>query len=282
MQTIPTSRHAALLLAGIFLATTNLAANDESSYRFVAGDLIRIEVYDHEDLSRDIRIPQDGSIAFPLLGDLPRIAGMSELNLRTILKERLEADFLQQAVISTSILEYGPRLAYIMGSVQNAGSVELSPFSPMTAMQAIGAAGGFNDEASRSAAQVIRDDPRKPGAKIALSVPTDTGAQQLANDITLQHNDIIVVPRLDRVYIIGRVAKPGALNLPSDQTLTVSKAVSMAGGFEKYARKGQVQLIRGGATIETIDVDALLNGDDEQEDPKLQPGDTVFVPERGF
>ena len=276
-----------LLLAGILFSYGTFdsrinADEGDLDYIIVPGDLIRVDVYGHDDLSRDIRVPQDGSIAFPLLGDLPRVAGLSEFALRAMLKNKLEERFLRQAIVSTSIIDHGPRLAYVMGSVRNAGSVQLSPFSPMTAMQAISASGGFDDSASRSDVQVIRDNPENPGSKISLSVPTDSDAEQLASDIALQHNDIIVVPRLDRIYVIGRISRPGALNLPSDQKITVSKAVSMAGGFAKFARKSEVQLIRDGSTIKTIDVDALLNGDAGHEDPELEPGDTLYVPERGF
>ena len=104
----------------------------------------------------------------------------------------------------------------------------------------------------------------------------------LVNDIELQPNDVIIVPRLDRVYIIGHVGKPGAVNLPSQEVLTVSKAVSLAGGFSQYAKQSEVQLMRAGKHVQVVDVRAILTGSSKEQDPVLGPGDTVYVPESRF
>ncbi len=149
-------------------------------------------------------------------------------------------------------------------------------------MQAIGQAGGFLEDANRAGTQVIRDDPAIPGAKVGLAVPVTDKVDSLVGDVEVRPNDIIIVPRLDRVYIIGHVGKPGAVNLPSQEVLTVSKAVSLAGGFTQYAKQGDVQLMRSGKRVQVVDVRAILTGDAKVQDPVLEPGDTVFVPESRF
>jgi protein involved in polysaccharide export with SLBB domain len=78
------------------------------------------------------------------------------------------------------------------------------------------------------------------------------------------------------------VGKPGAVNLPSQEVLTVSKAVSLAGGFSQYAKQGEVQLMHSGKRVQVVDVRAILTGDAKVQDPVLEPGDTVFVPESRF
>lgn len=178
--------------------------------------------------------------------------------------------------------DFGPRSVYVMGSVSKPSNIQLSPFGDLTAMQAIGQAGGFSDDANRAGAQVIRDEPGNLGHKIGLPVPIDDHATSLVNDVLLHPNDIIIVPRLDRVYIIGQVGKPGALNLPSQEILTVSKAVSLAQGFSQFAKESDVQLMRAGKRVQVVDVRAILNGDNKSEDPILKPGDTVYVPESRF
>ena len=151
-----------------------------------------------------------------------------------------------------------------------------------SAMQAIGQAGGFSDDANRAGAQVIRDDPALPGHKIGLQVPDSDHADSLVSDVILRPNDIIIVSRLDRVYIIGQVGKPGAVNLPSQEKLTVSKAISLAEGFSQFAKQSDVQLMRAGKRVQVVDVRAILSGETKGEDPILQPGDTVYVPESRF
>ena len=87
------------------------------------------------------------------------------------------------------------------------------------------------------------------------------------------------MPRLESVFILGQVTRPGAVDLPSLQSLTVSKGISIAGGFDKYAKTSKVYLIRTNEKVRVIDVGAILEGDTRTEDPILQPGDTVYVPE---
>ena len=166
---------------------------------------------------------------------------------------------------------------YVMGLVTHPGAVNL-PFAHNTALRAIGDAGGFLEEANRDAVVVVRDSATG-GASV--TIPMGSIGRGLT-DVVLQPNDTVIVPRLDRVYIIGQVNHPGAVSLPSQDKLTVSKAVSLAGGFDHYAREGSVQLLRTGVPVQTIDVAAILNGDNSKEDPRLAPGDTVFVPQRRY
>jgi protein involved in polysaccharide export with SLBB domain len=56
----------------------------------------------------------------------------------------------------------------------------------------------------------------------------------------------------------------------------------MAGGFTRFARQGEVQLIRAGKPVLAVDVKAVLSGNTDVQDPELGPGDTVFVPESRF
>lgn len=274
----------ALLLSLLVFQVARLSAAEveAAGYRLYPGDLIQVHIYDHDDLTVALRIPTDGTVSYPLLGELGNVVGMEEKAFRDLLQTRLEADFLRQAIVSTAVLEFGPRRAYVMGSVTAPGAVELSPFDRITATQAISQRGGFEEDANRAGAYVIREHPQHPERKEALALPTGTDALAQARDIELRPRDLVVVPQLDRVYIIGRVGRPGAVNLPSDQALTVSKAVSLAGGFLKFARRGEVQLIRSGEPVQTIDVQAILTGNASVADPVLTPGDTVFVPESRF
>jgi len=253
----------------------------DKSYRMYPGDLMKVEVFDHPDLTIQIHIPANGRITFPLIGDVENIIGRSVEDLNAELKRRLEDGYITTAIITISFLDFGPRDAYVMGSVRNPTSISLSPFAPTSAMQAISKAGGFSDGANRAAAHVVRNDPANPGRKIAIPLPAEDNPNSMGKDVILQPEDIIIIPRLDRIFILGQVKKPGALDLPGTEDLTVSKAISLAGGFERFGRQSEVQIIRGGKTMIIVDVKAVLSGA-KAEDPTLKPGDTVFVPETRF
>lgn len=254
----------------------------ETDYRLFPGDLLRIDVFDHPDLSAAIRIPAQGTVSFPLIGDIPCPVGVRLLDFRNDLRVRLEQDYIVKAIITATVVEFGNRQVWVMGNVGKPGAVKLDPFQAITAMQAIGDAGGFRDDANRGGVLVIRDDPARPEAKIVLPVSVSTRAEDLTRDFPLQHGDLVLIPSLDRVYVIGQVNRSGAIDLPNQQTMTISKAVSMAGGFTRFARQSEVQLIRAGKPVMAVDVKALLSGSTSVQDPELGPGDTVFVPESRF
>ena len=50
-----------------------------------------------------------------------------------------------------------------------------------------------------------------------------------------------------RVYLVGPVRAPGPQEIPSDEVLTLSKAIMRAGGFNDYADKQHVKVSRKGS-----------------------------------
>ena len=253
----------------------------DKSYKIYPGDLMKVEVFDHPDLTVQVHIPANGRITFPLIGDVEGMIGRSVEELNSELKRRLEDGYITSAIITISFLDFGPRTAYVMGSVRNPTSISLSPFAPTSAMQAISKAGGFSDGANRISAHIVRNDPQNPTRKIGVPIPAEDDPNSMGKDVMLLPDDIVIIPRLDRIFILGQVKKPGALDLPGTESLTVSKAISLAGGFERFGRQSEVQVIRGGKSIIIVDVKSVLSGS-KTEDPILKPGDTVFVPETRF
>lgn len=86
-----------------------------------------------------------------------------------------------------------------------------------------------------------------------------------------------------RVYITGQVRNQGPLDIPPDETFTVSKAILRAGGFGDFANKRKVKLLRKkGNSTETIvvDVDLIVRKGRTDKDPVVEPDDTIVVPER--
>jgi polysaccharide biosynthesis/export protein len=82
----------------------------------------------------------------------------------------------------------------------------------------------------------------------------------------------------------GQVGKPGKYDLRSD--LTVTEAVAIAGGFTEKSKHSQVVLFRpspsGGYEAKLIDIKKLLNSRNLSEDPRVQPGDLVYVPQNAI
>lgn len=87
------------------------------------------------------------------------------------------------------------------------------------------------------------------------------------------------------VTVLGRVNRPGRVNMPAGGGMSVSMAIQAAGGFAKSAREAGIIVVRKHANnrIERFEVDlrdALHRGEDA--DMRLASGDVLYVPVRIF
>ena len=84
-----------------------------------------------------------------------------------------------------------------------------------------------------------------------------------------------------RVYVTGQVHSQGPIEIPPDETFTVSRAILKAGGFADFANTKKVKLVRKNSS-ETIivNVDAIVRKGRFDKDPAVEPEDTIIVPER--
>lgn len=86
-----------------------------------------------------------------------------------------------------------------------------------------------------------------------------------------------------RVYLVGPVRMPGPQEIPTDEVLTLSKAILRAGGFNDFADKKNVKVTRksGGADKGfVVDVAEILEKGRTDADLPLEPGDLIYIPER--
>jgi polysaccharide export outer membrane protein len=89
---------------------------------------------------------------------------------------------------------------------------------------------------------------------------------------------------IGKVYLTGQVARQGALELPPNESLTVSKAILMVGGLADFADRRRVKLVhkKPDGTTETtvVDLVEILDNGHTDRDPVLQPDDMIIVPQR--
>jgi polysaccharide biosynthesis/export protein len=87
-----------------------------------------------------------------------------------------------------------------------------------------------------------------------------------------------------RVYVTGNVMHAGPLDIPPDENLTVSRAILRAGGFDQFADKHHVKLVRktsttdSGTVTDVIDVGKIIEKGDTKKDVPVQPDDMIIVP----
>ena len=85
-----------------------------------------------------------------------------------------------------------------------------------------------------------------------------------------------------KISVVGQVVTPGLIEFAADEKLTLSQALAKAGGESDFGDLRKVKLTRkdsdGKATVKIIDVRAILTSG--ADDPVLQDGDLVYVPEK--
>jgi len=89
-----------------------------------------------------------------------------------------------------------------------------------------------------------------------------------------------------KVYLVGAVHTPGAEEIPSDEVMTVSKAILRAGGFMDFADQKRVKVIRKKSGVNdnkeafVVDVSQILEQGKIGQDLKLEAGDVIYISER--
>jgi len=160
-----------------------------------------------------------------------------------------------------------PRLPeiFVYGAVEKPGPYALRVGSTIASI--LFQAGGLSEDADSRAIQVMSGPDRSRA--VMLDSPASAG-------------EVVFVPRRQRVYLVGAgVVKNGPLDLPLSG-LTVVQAIAEAGWFSAHAKLAEVEILRyeGGKQVRiAVRVDEILDGDLDEGDYPLQPGDLVFVPE---
>ena len=90
-----------------------------------------------------------------------------------------------------------------------------------------------------------------------------------------------------RVYLVGPVRIPGPQEIPSDEVLTLSKAILRAGGFADFADKTNVRVTRKQGNgvpdhIVIVNMSLVLDKGYTGLDIPLETGDFIYVPERSI
>jgi polysaccharide export outer membrane protein len=95
-----------------------------------------------------------------------------------------------------------------------------------------------------------------------------------ANPVILS-GDIVTVLEAYPIYVIGGVERPGKID--SREQITLSRAISIAGGMTKKAEKGGIRIYRRGGTQAIIEADLEKIEAGSAEDPVLKPFDVVDI-----
>lgn len=206
------------------------------------GDVLRVNVYDNPDLSQEVTIGADGAFSYPLIGRV-QAAGLPVRQLESLLAKRFAEGYLVSPQVGVTVTQHKSQQVYVMGAVGKPGPYPLQ--RQTTLLEALSAAGGPTSEAGFEVILTHAADPQalpsgaskvsaaangQPAMRVSLEQLMAGGVPQR---ITLQDGDVIYVPIAAFVYVTGEIQRPGRYRLEKDAT--IKKAVTLAGGFTKFA-----------------------------------------------
>jgi polysaccharide biosynthesis/export protein len=267
-------------------------------YRLGMGDALEIQVVDAAELNQSVRISGTGEANFMGIGPI-RIAGLTASEVETQVAAALkERGLVRNPQVLVFISEYRAKRIYLSGELLLPGEVVMS--QRLTVLDAILIAGGFGQYPARyaflhrhvsaqpdagppTASLVAKPDAPRDGTKILkIDLQPVLEGKPPEPDLVLEEGDYLIVPRkqLDFYFVLGEVTNPSNFPIPEAQRITVSQAISRAGGPLMAAKSSKCTIVRKdqtGKQIEIpVDFPAIMKG--EKKDIEVLPNDVVFIP----
>ncbi len=149
-----------------------------------AGDLLSISVFDVEELSREVRVSQTGTIGIPLVPVRLHVAGLTEMQVEQKVAEVLEANgLITHADVSVSVKEHKSKPITVVGAVPHPMVYEAD--RPVTLLEVLAEAGGISNDAgdtiiiSRPSQDALSNtgEPPEIGPEQPVSTKTSSPAQ---------------------------------------------------------------------------------------------------------
>lgn len=145
------------ILTAVFApAQESTAVSPESNYLLAANDLIKLSVFQENDLETTVRISKDGTVTFPLIG-VVKVAGKTPQSAAKLVRDLLAKDYLVNPQVNLTVMEYSKRRFIVLGQVQRPGAFDMPDRDSVTLLQAIGMAGGYTRIADPSRITVKRN-----------------------------------------------------------------------------------------------------------------------------
>jgi polysaccharide biosynthesis/export protein len=162
---------------------------NDAEYKIGAQDVLRIDVWKEDQLSRIVPVRPDGKVTLPLLNDVQAV-GLTPMQLAGVLSEGLKK-YINNPQVTVTITEINSRRIYVTGEVARAGAFPLLP--NMTVLQALSSSGGFTQFAKLKNIYVLRMEEGKQ-TKHPFNYKDVVSGKNSEQNILLQPGDVIVVP----------------------------------------------------------------------------------------
>jgi polysaccharide biosynthesis/export protein len=228
-----------IALAILFLSLPSRAQpTDSRDYVLGAGDIVRINVFEHPDMATEARLSESGKIRFPLIGEVG-IAGLSVSGAEGRIADQLRTGgYVKKPEVSIIVTQFRGQQASVLGQVNRPGRYPIEGPTKLSDLLAI--AGGVT---SSGADQITLT--RKVNGKVSRTEVNQIAAFQsgeLSLDIPIENGDVLFIGRAPQYYIHGEVQRPGSFRLESN--MTIAQALAIGGGVTARGSDREIRLTR--------------------------------------
>ncbi len=119
------------------------AVSVSGDYVLSPADTLSMSVFNEPSLTTETRISADGTVQFPLIGEI-RLGGMPIRDARELIRRRYNADYLVEPQVYLNVLGYHQSRFTVLGQVNRPGTYDFPPGGEhLGLLEAIGMAGSF-------------------------------------------------------------------------------------------------------------------------------------------
>jgi len=162
---------------------------DSDTYIIGPEDVLSINVWREEALTRQVPVRRDGKISLPLIDEI-HAAGLTPLQLKEKLTLRLK-DFIDNPNVSVIVTEANSQKVYVSGEVKTPGVYPLR--GETTLLQIIPMAGGFTEWADQKKVLIIRKEGGKD-RRIVVNYKKIVSGEDMSYNTILKPGDTVIVP----------------------------------------------------------------------------------------
>ncbi|HEY9250523.1 MAG TPA: polysaccharide biosynthesis/export family protein [Rariglobus sp.] len=196
-----------LLLAASLVPATGLHAQQRTpvspnqailAYKITLTDLLRVDIYQEDDLRTMSRVDSKGNINLPLVSEV-HVVGLTISEAQKAVETAYrDGRYLRNPQVTINVEAYASREVSIQGQVRSPGRYPLPIETSMTVLELVTRAGGFTDTAKGTAVNVTRVSPE--GKKQVFTIDVDSllkgkdRANINDNSLMLEPGDIVFVP----------------------------------------------------------------------------------------
>jgi len=250
--------------------SARLLAN--SNVKLGVGDLIELNVFGVPDLTTKIRISGSGDIYLPLI-DYVHVADLTTDEAQELIQKRLEdGGFVRGPHVSIFVDESASQAIVMVGEVVHPGAYPA--IGDRRLFDMISAAGGLSEKAGRLVTIEHRGDT---GQKVELHLSSNL-AEDTQSNVEVFPGDTIIVSRAGIIYVVGDVNHPSGF-LIEDNSLTVLKALALAGGNTRTSALSKTKILRqtpNGVQEIPVNLKKVLYA--KAPDLPMVRGDILFIP----